>query len=122
MVPIKLSFIGPSYLVFMWTILCVSADDRSPKWGDWTKWGDQGDGAYRNPVIPSDYSDIDCIWVGSDYYAVSSTFHFSPGFVILHSKDLVNWAILVHVVSRLTFSGFITRKSPDGRVTFPIPN
>ena len=67
-------------------------------WGDWPKWGDQSDGTYRNPVIPSDYSDIDCIRVDSDYYAVSSTFQFSPGFVILHSKDLVNWSILGHVV------------------------
>jgi hypothetical protein len=24
-------------------------------WGDWPKWGDQEDGTYRNPVIPSDY-------------------------------------------------------------------
>ena len=58
------------------------ADDAPAKWGDWPKWGDQGDGTYRNPVIPSDYSDIDCIRVGADYYAVSSTFQFSPGFVI----------------------------------------
>jgi len=74
------------------------ADEQPQKWGDYSNWGDQGDGTYRNPVIPSDYSDIDCIRVGSDYYAVSSTFQFSPGFVILHSKDLVNWSILGHVV------------------------
>jgi hypothetical protein len=76
----------------------VRADDQPRQWGDWPKWGDQGDGTYNNPVLPSDYSDIDCIRVGSDYYAVSSTFQFSPGFVILHSKDLVNWSILGHVV------------------------
>jgi beta-xylosidase len=77
------------------------ADDRATIWGDWPSWGDQGDGTYLNPVIPSDYSDIDCIRVGSDYYAISSTFQFSPGVVILHSKDLVNWSILGHVVSDL---------------------
>ena len=72
------------------------------KWGDWVRWGDQGDGTYANPVLPGDYSDIDCIRVGRDYYAVSSTFQYSPSMVILHSVDLVNWRILGHVVDDLT--------------------
>ena len=66
------------------------------------KWGDQGDGTYCNPVIPGDYSDIDAIRVGSDFYAISSTFQYSPGVVVLHSKDLVNWTILSHVVEDVT--------------------
>jgi len=70
------------------------------KWGDWQTWGDQGDGTYRNPVIPSEYSDIDCIRVGADYYAMSSTFQFSPGMVILHSRDLVNRTIQGHAVAQ----------------------
>ena len=37
------------------------------EWGNWQCWGDRGDGTYRNPVIPSDYSDLDCIRVGDDY-------------------------------------------------------
>ncbi|HLP05124.1 MAG TPA: family 43 glycosylhydrolase [Paludibacter sp.] len=69
------------------------------------KWGDQGDGTYRNPVIPADYSDIDAIRVGNDYYAISSTFQYSPGVVIIHSKDLVNWEILSHVVDDVTVMG-----------------
>ena len=71
-------------------------------WGAWENWGDQGDGTYENPVLPSDYSDLDCIRVGADYYAISSTFQFSPGMVILHSRDLVNWTIQGHAVSDLT--------------------
>lgn len=74
-------------------------------WGDWPRWGDQGDGTYRNPVLPSDYSDLDCIRVGSDYYAISSTFQYSPGMVILRSKDLVNWRIIGHVVDDVTQIG-----------------
>ena len=66
------------------------------------KWGDQGNGTYCNPVIPSDFSDIDAIRVGSDYYAISSTFQYSPGMIVLHSKDLVNWEILSHVVDDIT--------------------
>lgn len=73
-----------------------------PPWGNWPDWGDQGDGTYRNPVLPSDYSDLDCIRVGADYYAISSTFQFSPGVVILHSRDLVNWTIAGHAVADLT--------------------
>ncbi len=72
------------------------------RWGAWRNWGEQADGTYRNPVIPSDYSDIDCIRVGDDYYAISSTFQFSPGVIILHSKDLVNWRILGHAIQDVT--------------------
>ncbi|PTX95423.1 beta-xylosidase [Spartobacteria bacterium LR76] len=78
------------------------AQDAPQKWGDWPHWGDQGDGTYRNPVLPGDYSDIDCIRVGSDYYAISSTFQYSPGMVILHSKDLVNWTIAGYAVNDVT--------------------
>lgn len=65
-------------------------------------WGDQGDGTYVNPVLPGDYSDLDAIRVGDDYYSISSTMQFSPGMVVLHSVDLVNWRIIGHVVPDLT--------------------
>lgn len=84
-----------------------AVDNAMPStWGGWPCWGDQGDGVnYRNPVLPADYSDLDCIRVGADYYAISSTFQYSPGVVVLHSKDLVNWSILGHVVDDLTRIG-----------------
>ena len=75
---------------------------QSVEWGNWKNWGDQGDGTYINPIIPSDYSDIDCIRVGEDYYAISSTFQFSPGMTLLHSKDLVNWEIYGNIIDDLT--------------------
>jgi len=53
-------------------------------------------------VLPADYSDIDAIRVGSDFYAISSTFQYSPGVVVLHSKDLVNWEILSHAIDDVT--------------------
>ncbi len=71
-------------------------------WGRWDKWGDQADGTYLNPVIPADFSDLDCIRVGNDYYAISSTFQFSPGMTILHSTDLVNWEYCGNAVDDLT--------------------
>ena len=84
--------------------LCA-ADQTTFQWKDWPFWGDQRDGTYRNPVLPGDYSDIDCIRVGSDYYAISSTFQYSPGMVILRSKDLVNWTIVGHAVNDVTEIG-----------------
>jgi len=90
-----------SYVVLMLVVLATPLCAQ-PKWGDWQQWGDQGDGTYRNPVLPADYSDLDCIRVGLDYYAISSTFQYSPGMVILQSKDLVNWRIAGHAVPDVT--------------------
>jgi beta-xylosidase len=69
----------------------VSAQDPA-------RWGDLGDGTYSNPVLPADFSDIDAIRVGDDFVAMSSTFQYSPGVVLLKSKDLVNWKIAGHAV------------------------
>ncbi len=77
-------------------------DTSGPRQG---AWGDQGDGTYQNPILPGDYCDLDAIRVGDDFYAISSTMHFSPGIIVLHSLDLVNWSILGHVVSDLTQIG-----------------
>jgi len=92
-------------LLLLCAVPLVAATVESHPWGNWLKWGDQGDGTYLNPVVPSDYSDVDCIRVGGDYYAISSTFQFSPGMVILHSTDLVNWTILGHAIADLNQIG-----------------
>lgn len=67
-------------------------------WGDWQTWGQQTADTYLNPVIPADYSDIDCIEHDGYYYAISSTFQFEPGMVILRSTDMVNWRVYSHAV------------------------
>lgn len=67
-------------------------------WGDWQTWGQQEDGTYINPVLPADFSDIDCIEHDGFYYAISSTFQFEPGMVILRSADMVNWSVAGHAV------------------------
>ena len=61
---------------------------------------DQGDGTYVNPVINADYSDPDVICVGDDYYLTASSFNCMPGLPILHSRDLVNWQIIGHALTR----------------------
>ena len=65
-------------------------------------WGDLGDGFYRNPILPADYSDPDIIRVGDDYYLITSTFVMSPGITLLHSRDLVNWEIIGGTVRDIT--------------------
>lgn len=61
---------------------------------------DQGNGTYENPVLHADYSDPDAVRVGSDYYMISSSFEDVPGLPVLHSKDLVNWAIIGYALKR----------------------
>lgn len=62
---------------------------------------DQGDGTYKNPPLYADYPDPDIIRVGGDFYFATTTFANTPGLTILHSKDLVNWELISHVVPRL---------------------
>ena len=81
--------------------LFLSAQE-TPRWGKWSRFGDNGDGTYSNPVLPMDFSDIDCIRVGDDYYAIASTFQFSPGVTLLHSRDLVNWEYCCNIVQDIT--------------------
>ncbi|MBR4242849.1 MAG: glycoside hydrolase 43 family protein, partial [Bacteroidaceae bacterium] len=85
-----------------------ASNQPTVRWGDWQIWGEDPQAqqlpsiTYRNPVIPADYSDLDCIRVGDDYYAISSTMQLSPGMSILHSRDLVNWEIAGNAVADLT--------------------
>jgi beta-xylosidase len=74
-------------------------------WGNWETWGDIGGDRYHNPVLPADYSDIDVIRVELDYYAISSTFQYSPGMAILHSRDLVSWKLIGHAIEDVTQIG-----------------
>ncbi len=56
--------------------------------------------SYQNPIIPGFYPDPSICRVGDDYYLVTSTFEFFPGLPIFHSKDLVNWQQIGHVLDR----------------------
>ena len=56
---------------------------------------DKGNGTYQNPVLHADYSDPDVCAVGDDFYMTASSFNCIPGIPILHSGDLVNYALPV---------------------------
>lgn len=55
---------------------------------------------YNNPIIAGYYPDPSVCRVGDDYYLVTSTFEFFPGVPIFHSKDLVNWRQIGHILDR----------------------
>ncbi len=57
-------------------------------------------GHYRNPILAGFYPDPSMCRVGDDYYLVNSTFAYFPGIPIFHSRDLVNWTQLGHVIDR----------------------
>lgn len=80
---------------------------------------DQGDGTYKNPVLHADYSDPDAIRVGDDYYMIASSFNFTPGLPILHSKDLVNWALVGHALSNLNYSERFKKVQNGGGIWAP---
>ena len=52
---------------------------------------DLGNGTYLNPVMPGDHPDPSILKVGRDYYLVNSSFDYTPGLLVWHSRDLVNW-------------------------------
>jgi alpha-N-arabinofuranosidase len=55
---------------------------------------------FRNPILPGFYPDPSICRVGDDYYLVTSTFEYFPGLPIFHSRDLVNWRQIGHVLDR----------------------
>ncbi len=60
-----------------------------------------GDDYFYNPILPGWYSDPSICTNGEgDYFLVTSTFTYFPGVPIFHSKDLVNWKQIGHVLNR----------------------
>lgn len=55
---------------------------------------------FKNPIIPGFYPDPSICRVGEDYYLVTSSFEFSPGVPLFHSKDLINWDQIGYVLTR----------------------
>ena len=55
---------------------------------------------FTNPILAGFYPDPDICKVGEDYYLVTSTFAYFPGIPVFHSKDLVNWELIGHVLDR----------------------
>ncbi|SEF98008.1 alpha-N-arabinofuranosidase [Nonomuraea solani] len=55
---------------------------------------------FRNPVLPGCHPDPSICRVGEDYYLVTSSFAYYPAIPVFHSRDLVRWRQLTHVLNR----------------------
>ena len=55
---------------------------------------------FYNPILQGCYPDPAITRKGDDYYLVCSSFAMFPGVPIFHSKDLVNWTQIGHVLDR----------------------
>lgn len=55
---------------------------------------------FYSPILQGCYPDPSITRKGDDYYVVCSSFAIFPGVPIFHSKDLVNWKQIGHVLDR----------------------
>jgi Beta-xylosidase len=61
-------------------------------------------GEYPKVILRGDYPDPSILRDGEDYYMTHSPFYYSPGFLIWHSKDLVNWEPVCRAIPEYTGS------------------
>ncbi len=53
-----------------------------------------------NPLLPGFHPDPSIVRVGTDCYIATSTFEWWPGIRIHHSRDLANWRLAGHALTR----------------------
>ncbi len=68
----------------------------------------------RNPILPGFYPDPSICRVDEDYYLVNSSFEYFPGVPIFHSRDLVHWRQLGHVLTRPSQLPLLNAAPSDG--------
>jgi alpha-N-arabinofuranosidase len=77
------------------------------------------DAAY-NPILPGWYSDPSLCTNGEgDYFLVTSTFSYFPGVPIFHSRDLLNWTQVGHVLDRPSQLTGLGRQRTSGGIYAP---
>jgi hypothetical protein len=54
----------------------------------------------QNPIIPGYHPDPSICRVGDDYYLANSSFEYSPGVPLFHSRDLISWTQIGNVLDR----------------------
>jgi len=53
---------------------------------------------FKNPLFAGDYADPTILRVGEEFYMTHTSYSYAPGLVIWHSRDLVNWTPVSHVL------------------------
>ncbi|MCG8697459.1 MAG: glycoside hydrolase family 43 protein [Bacteroidales bacterium] len=74
---------------------------------------------FTNPIISGFHPDPSICRVGEDYYLVNSSFEWFPGVPIFHSKDLVNWQQIGHVLTRPSQLNMEKGMSPSNGIWAP---
>lgn len=72
------------------------------------------DSQYYNPILTGFYPDPSIARAGDDYYLVTSSFSYFPGVPIFHSKDLVNWTQIGHVLDRPSQLNIVDQRMSRG--------
>lgn len=54
----------------------------------------------QHPIIPGYHPDPSICRVGEDYYLAHSSFEYSPGVPLFHSRDLISWTQLGNILDR----------------------
>nr|WP_231708514.1 family 43 glycosylhydrolase [Sphingomonas populi] len=86
-----------------------SANQPVPVWPrgiEGQRKADLGDGRYLNPILSGDYPDPSVLKDDDDYYMTHSSFDASPGLLIWHSRDLVNWRPIGPALTQSLGTGF----------------
>ncbi|SFR98963.1 glycoside hydrolase family 43 protein [Anaeromicropila populeti] len=55
---------------------------------------------YRNPIIAGMHPDPSICRVGEDYFLVNSSFEYFPGIPVFHSRNLIQWDLIGHCITR----------------------
>lgn len=69
---------------------------------------------YKNPILRGFHPDPSICAVGDDYYLVTSTFTYFPAVPIYHSKNLVDWTLIGHCLTRQSQLNLINTKNSKG--------
>ena len=60
---------------------------------------------FQNPLFAGDYADPTILRVGRDFYLTHTSYRYTPGLVIWHSRDLVNWTPIANALPQLAAEG-----------------
>ncbi|KAJ5080874.1 CAZyme family GH43 [Penicillium angulare] len=74
--------------------------------------------SFTNPIIPGFNPDPSIVRVDKDYFLATSTFEYFPGIPIYHSRDLIQWKLIGHALTR-TSQLQIHTPEPGGGIWAP---
>ncbi|GAA4682368.1 glycoside hydrolase family 43 protein [Frondihabitans cladoniiphilus] len=74
---------------------------------------------YTNPILDSDWPDLDVLRVGETYWLVASSSNRVPGLPLLTSPDLVNWTSAGHALPRLEPEEWFSQPRLGGGIWAP---